>query len=151
MKSTLYAFALACLLSLGAVQAEATPDPPFGRFLAPAPNRIVQSYYQTAPLTFDRPVFCSTPNGNFNCGTVRFDYATYLGNGGTFGGAVLSGGFYLNPMLKLARATVVPGCRLSQPPLPAAISGASLPPRPVLTTSPTQTERTPATHLPPWP
>src|SRR5277367_5242052 len=80
MKSALYALALACLLGLGATQATATPDPTFGRFLVPAADStIVKSYYQAAPLTYDRPVFCSTSTGNINCGTVRFDYATYLG------------------------------------------------------------------------
>jgi hypothetical protein len=103
MKSAPYALTLACVVGLCATQAQATPDPTFGRFLVPAADStIVKSYYQAAPLTFDRPVFCSTPNGNFNCGTVRFDYATYLGKDESFGGAVLSGGFYLNPSLKLA-------------------------------------------------
>lgn len=73
----------------------------FGRFLPTAPftsgpNRV-NNYQQMAPVMFDNDVVI---NG-MTVGTIRIDYATFLGTFGRnnipSGGVVISGGFYLAP------------------------------------------------------
>jgi hypothetical protein len=89
---------LAVLLSVNQARAQATNH---GRFLRdPSQSGIVDSYGQATPTTFDQDVYC----GTVKCGTIKFDYDTYLGKPDPTkgGGGALSGGFYLAPNVTLA-------------------------------------------------
>ncbi|HPF41263.1 MAG TPA: hypothetical protein P5081_17355 [Phycisphaerae bacterium] len=72
-----------------------------GRFLLDAAsNPDVQTYGNANPTAFDQNVRDDTKN--LNAGTIRFDYDTFtFPPGNAAGGGYLSGGFFMNPQIRL--------------------------------------------------
>jgi len=90
------------LLTVASI-ASATPIPIFGRFLAAAPftfhnsggdSFTIDQYGHGSPTAFDNDVF--DPFTSKDAGAIKFDYDTISLNSGTYGGAALGGGFYLD-------------------------------------------------------
>jgi len=86
------------LAPIGSVNA--LPIPIHGRFLADAPFAIpnttltIDQYSANGLTQFDNYVF--DPFTHRNAGSAKFDYDTISLNNGTYGGAALGGGFFLD-------------------------------------------------------
>lgn len=86
------------LLGIIALNADNTEAKAFGRFL---PGEL--PYTLDMPVEYDEKISCAIDDcPDINIGEVRFTYAPLLLKGERVGGAVLSGGFYLNPNIHLA-------------------------------------------------